>query len=40
VLPVVAGIIEGGRRFSAVDVFRAQYRLAELKRPWLGCSPP
>jgi allophanate hydrolase len=31
VLPVIAGIIEGGRRFSAVDVFRAQYRLAELK---------
>jgi allophanate hydrolase len=31
VLPVVAGIIEGGRRFSAVDVFRAQYRLAELR---------
>ena len=31
VLPVVADIIRGGARFSAVDVFRAQYRLAELK---------
>jgi allophanate hydrolase len=31
VLPVVATIISGGARFSAVDVFRAQYRLAELK---------
>ena len=31
VLPVVAEIINGGRRFSATDVFRAQYRLAELK---------
>lgn len=29
--PVVAGIIEQGRHFSAVDTFRAQYRLAELK---------
>ena len=31
VLPVVAEIIGGGARFDAVDVFRAQYRLAELK---------
>ncbi len=30
-LPVVAEIIAGGARFTAVDVFRAQYRLAELK---------
>jgi allophanate hydrolase len=30
-LPVVEQIIRGGDRFSAVDVFRAQYRLAELK---------
>ena len=31
VLPVIAEIINGGARFSATDVFRAQYRLAELK---------
>ena len=31
VLPVVAEIINGGARFSATDVFGAQYRLAELK---------
>jgi allophanate hydrolase len=31
VLPVIARIIGGGARFDAVDVFRAQYRLAELK---------
>ncbi|SEQ36299.1 allophanate hydrolase [Microlunatus flavus] len=31
VLPVVEQIISGGARFSATDVFRAQYRLAELK---------
>ena len=31
VLPVIATIISGGARFDAVDVFRAQYRLAELK---------
>ena len=31
VLPVIATIIGGGARFDAVDVFRAQYRLAELK---------
>ena len=30
-LPVIATIIDGGARFDAVDVFRAQYRLAELK---------
>jgi allophanate hydrolase len=29
--PVVANIIRGGARFSAMDTFRAQYRLAELK---------
>ena len=29
--PVVAGIIEGGAAYSAVDVFRAQYRLQELR---------
>ncbi|PWJ49901.1 allophanate hydrolase [Quadrisphaera granulorum] len=31
VLDVVAGIIASGARFSAVDAFSAQYRLAELK---------
>ncbi len=31
VLPVVEQIITGGARFDATDVFRAQYRLAELK---------
>lgn len=30
--PVVRGIISGGARYSAVDTFRAQYRLAELRR--------
>lgn len=30
VLPVVADIINGGARFSAAEVFTAQYRLAEL----------
>jgi allophanate hydrolase len=30
--PVVRGIISGGGRYSAVDTFRAQYRLEELKR--------
>ena len=29
--PVVAAIIEGGRRWTAVDAFRATYRLQELK---------
>jgi allophanate hydrolase len=31
VVPVVGQIIAGGARFDATDVFRAQYRLAELK---------
>ena len=31
VLPVVEQIISGGARFDAMDVFRAQYRLAALK---------
>ena len=31
ILPVVAEIIGGAERFTALDVFRAQYRLAELK---------
>ena len=31
VLPVVRTIIESGRGYTAADVFRAQYRLAELK---------
>jgi len=30
--PVTRGIIEDAKRFSAVDVFTAAYRLAELKR--------
>lgn len=30
--PVVAGIIGQGKNFSAVDTFKAQYRLADLKR--------
>ncbi len=30
--PVTAKIIEGGRRFNAVDTFRAFYRLEELRR--------
>jgi allophanate hydrolase len=30
--PVVAGIIGQGSRYSAVDAFNGQYRLAELKR--------
>ena len=29
--PVVAEIIRGGARYTALDVFRAQYQLAELK---------
>jgi allophanate hydrolase len=32
VLPVTRGIIEGGRRYSALDAYRALYRLAELRR--------
>ncbi|GAB3675794.1 allophanate hydrolase [Salinisphaera aquimarina] len=30
--PIVAEIVQGGRDLSAVDAFRAQYRLAELSR--------
>jgi allophanate hydrolase len=30
--PVVRGIISGGERFSAVDVYEAEYRLMELRR--------
>ncbi len=30
--PVVRGIISGGAKYSAVDCFRAQYRLSELRR--------
>ena len=30
--PVVRGIIEGARKFSAVDAFEAEYKLRELKR--------
>jgi len=29
--PVVAEILEGGRRYTAVDVFRAEHRLQELR---------
>jgi allophanate hydrolase len=31
-LPTTLGIIEGGARFSAVEAFAAQYKLAELSR--------
>lgn len=31
-LPVTRAIIEGGSKVTAVDAFRAQYRLADLKR--------
>jgi allophanate hydrolase len=31
VLPVTRAIIEGGRRFGAVDLFRAEHRLAALR---------
>jgi len=31
-LPVTRAAIEGGRRFSALDAFRAQYELAALRR--------
>ena len=34
--PVVHGIIAGGARFSAVDTYRAAYRLEELKRAAAG----
>ena len=30
--PVVRGIIEGARRYSAVDAFEAEYRLRDLRR--------
>jgi allophanate hydrolase len=30
--PVVSGIISGGERFSAVDAYKAEYRLMELRR--------
>lgn len=30
--PVTRAVIAGGSRFSAIDAFRAQYRLAELRR--------
>ena len=33
VLPVTRGVLEGGRRFSAADGFRARHRLQEL-RAW------
>ncbi len=40
--PVVHQLVEGGARFSAVDTFRAQYRLAELTRAteslWNDCD--
>jgi len=32
VLPVTRSIIEGGRDYSALDAYRAQYRLAALRR--------
>jgi allophanate hydrolase len=32
ILPVTRGIIESGRRFAAVDAFRASYELASLQR--------
>jgi allophanate hydrolase len=40
--PVVRQLVEGGTRFSAVDTFRAHYRLAELTRAtetlWDDCD--
>jgi allophanate hydrolase len=35
VLPVTRAVLESGLRFTAVDLFRAQHRLAEL-REWTG----
>jgi allophanate hydrolase len=35
VLPVTRAVLESGLRFTAVDLFRAQHRLAELKE-WTG----
>ncbi len=34
-LPITRGIIESGKQFSAVDLFKAQHRLAELKKSCL-----
>ncbi len=34
--PVVAEILEGGRQYTAVDAFRAQYRLQELRAEVAG----
>jgi allophanate hydrolase len=34
-LPITRSILEGATRYSALDAFRAQYRLAELRR---GCD--
>jgi allophanate hydrolase len=34
--PVVAGIIKGASKYSAVDVYRSMYRLEELKRGAAG----
>lgn len=40
--PVVRSILEGGRRYSAVDAFRSLQRLQELRavvgRVWSGCD--
>lgn len=40
--PTVRAIVEGGRKFTAVETFRAQYRLAALAREteatWERCS--
>lgn len=40
--PTVRAIVEGGRKFTAVEAFRAQYRLAALAREaaptWERCS--
>lgn len=36
-LPVIRQVIESGRKYSAVDLFRAQHRIAELKEAaWRG----
>ena len=31
VLPVIRAVLEGGRRYTAIDAFRAQHRLQELR---------
>ena len=40
--PVVRAIVEGGRRFSAVDAFRGRYQLEALRRrtaeTWAACD--